>query len=184
MVAGGGSYERSVALPDPPERTTALPATAAATATQPSAIARATLERMFRDQLQPKAYQCYQRALPKNPKLAGTVRFQFRLGRGEVTDVQMIGLGDAAFDGCLRDAGYAMTPPLPDFDINADDQTLANYPLTFEHTETKSYVVLGDADSSSPIDVEAIERAARQPVKVDARTPLGGLKPPPAATTP
>jgi VWA domain-containing protein len=182
VVAGGGKYERTIALADPPAPEPASPARAAAV--QPSAIAETTLERMFRDQLQPRAFVCYQRALPRNPNLTGTVRFQFRLGRGEVTDVQMVGTGDAQFDACLLDAGYAMVPPSPDFSINADDQTIANYPLTFEHSNTQTYVVLGDADSSSPIDVEAIEKAARKPVKVDARTPLGGLKPPPAVTTP
>jgi len=42
-------------------------------------------------------------------------------------------------------------------------------------------IVLGDADSQSPIDIDAVEGgvpARRRPVKVpDASTPLGGLRP-------
>jgi hypothetical protein len=122
-----------------------------------SAIARITLERIFRDQLQPKAYACYGRALGKHADLAGTAHFTLRMGRGEVTEVQLVGLGDPDLDACLLDAAYALTPPLPDFTINADDQSLAIYPLTFKRREDQPYIVLGDADSTSPIDIDAIE---------------------------
>ena len=45
----------------------------------------------------------------------------------------------------------------PDFTINADDQTLAHYPLTFNLADSKPTIVLGDADSTSPLDIDAIE---------------------------
>lgn len=178
VVKGGGPYERIVDVFDPPEPllvtqgTTTLP--------QPSAIARITLERLFRDQLQPKAYACYQRALGLAPKLAGTVHFDFRLGRGEVTSVGLAGLGDAQLDACLLDAAYQLTLPLPDFEVNADDQTIARYPLTFAVSESRPQVVLGDADSTSPLDIDAIQGGVpgkRGPVKVDAKSPLGGMRP-------
>ncbi|MEO8700520.1 MAG: VWA domain-containing protein [Kofleriaceae bacterium] len=178
MIAGGGRYERIVALADPqrvpplPNGPAAIPATA---------IARITLERIFRDQLHPKAFNCYQRALGQNAKLAGTVHFQMRMGRGEVTDVQITGLGDKTLDACLVDAAYTMTPPMPDFTVNADDQTVANYPLTFNRRADQAVVVLGDADSTSPIDIDGVEGGVpKQPrrVKVNTKTPLGNMKAP------
>lgn len=180
VTRGGGRYDRLVALPDP--TTTSTTTTTAAPPTA-SAIARATLERLFREQLQPKAYACYQRALGTNSKLVGTAQFTLRMGRGEVTDVQLAGLGDAQLDACLLDAAYALAPPAPDFRVNADDQTIANYPLAFTRKEDKTVIVLGDADSTSPIDIDAIQkandRAARlKKVEVDAKTPLGGMKAP------
>jgi hypothetical protein len=175
MVEGGGRYERVVAIPDPDS--TAVPRTATPVLTA-SAIARDTLERLFREQLQPKAYACYQRALGTNPKLAGTARFRFRMGRGEITEVQLGGLGDSALDTCLLDAAYLLSPPFPDFTINADDQTIANYPLTFNRRADQPYVVLGDADSSSPIDIDAVQGGVPGRVKVDSKNPLGGMRAP------
>jgi hypothetical protein len=181
MIAGGGRYERSVAIKDAERSAGPAPTVATLPATP---IARITLERMFRDQLHPKAFGCYQRALGKNPKLGGTVGFKLRLGRGEVTDVQLIGSGDAVFDACLVDAAYALTTPLPDFTVNADDQTIANYPLTFNRRDDQPVVVIGDADSVSPIDIDAVEGGVPVParrkekVKVETKTPLGGMRPP------
>lgn len=178
MVEGGGRYERVIALADPTPRLGL--ATAPAAPITASAIAKITLERMFRDQLQPKAYACYQRALGRNAQLAGTATFQLRLGRGEVTEVKLAGLGDAELDACLTDAAYALAPPLPDFAINADDQTIANYPLTFQRRADQPLIVLGDADSTSPLDIDAIEGgvpARGRPIRIDARTPLGTLRP-------
>jgi hypothetical protein len=179
MIAGGGRYERMVAIADP-ARTTPFPTGPAPVPS--SAIARITLERIFRDQLQPKAYACYGRALGKHADLAGTAHFTLRMGRGEVTQVQLVGLGDPDLDACLLDAAYALTPPLPDFTINADDQTLATYPLTFKRREDQPYIVLGDADSTSPLDIDAIEGGVPgkpKAVKVNAATPLGNLRPTP-----
>jgi hypothetical protein len=110
------------------------------------------------------------------------VRFDLHLGRGEVTHADVIGLGDGPFDACLLDAAYRMTPPLPDLKINADDQTLVHYPLTFNLADHHPVVVLGDADSSSPLDIDAIEGGVPAPghhgaVHVDASTPLGTMKP-------
>lgn len=178
MVAGGGKYERVIALADPtgairpPTPTKPQPRTA-------SAISKPTLERLFHDQLQPKAFACYQRALGTNQRLAGTATFAFRMGRGEVTEVQLSGLGDATFDACLVDAAYSLQPPLPDFSINIDDQTIANYPLTFaRRPDQGAHVVLGDADSSSPLDIDAIQGGVpRRPTKADTSTPLGKMRP-------
>lgn len=179
MIVGGGRYDRSVAIPDPPH---AAPLPPQAPPISASAIARITLERMFRDQLQPKAYVCYQRGLQRNTKLTGSVRYKLRMGRGEVSSVELVqGSGDALFDACLVEAAYFMTPPLPDFSVNSDDQTVANYPLTFSQRSDQPVVVLGDADSESPIDIDAVEGGvpgARRTVKPDTKTPLGGMKPP------
>ena len=114
------------------------------------------------------------------------MRYKLRMGRGEVSQVELTASsGDKDFDACLIDAAYMMTPPLPDFSVNSDDQTVANYPLTFAQRQDQPVIVLGDADSESPIDIDAVEGGvpgakpgARGPVKPDTKTPLGGMKPP------
>ncbi|MGE5183499.1 MAG: hypothetical protein ACM31C_15615, partial [Acidobacteriota bacterium] len=186
MIAGGGPFTRMIAAADPPgER----PAPVPVAARRASGLDRELLQRLFELQLQPKAYQCYQRALSaqvaanKPPTLAGTVRFSLELGRGEVTRAQIAGLGDAGFDACLLDAAYALVPPAPTADTDPDDRTLASYPLTFVlHPGDRPIVVAGDADSSSPLDIEHIRGGVARPdrlPRVDTVTPLGGLKPSP-----
>jgi hypothetical protein len=180
MVAGGGRYERVIALADPSSGTAGMSGTKPpSTARSASAISAPTLERLFRDQLQPKAFACYQRALGKTANLAGTATFSFTMGRGEVTEVRLAGLGDAQFDACLVDAAYQLAPPLPDFSINIDDQTIANYPLTFSRRpDQQATIVLGDADPSSPIDIDAVRGGVpRRPTKADTHTPLGRMRP-------
>lgn len=175
VVKASGRYERIILARDPVAHVAVAKPASAAVA---SAISRDTLERLFRDQLQPKAYTCYQRALPRNPKLEGTAYFTFHMGRGEVTHVSLVGLGDAQLDHCLIDAGYTLAPPLPDFNVNADDQTIAKYPLTFKKRADQVMIVLGDADSSSPLDIEGIEGGVpRTPTSVDTKTPLGRMRP-------
>ncbi|MBL9015879.1 MAG: VWA domain-containing protein, partial [Myxococcales bacterium] len=173
MVKGGGPYERITAASDPVDwQTSSAPVIALGAAAKPNAIAKDTLERLFRDQLQPKAYACYQRALVASPRLSGTVLFELRMGRGEVTQVGITGTTDQKFEDCLRDAAFALTIPFPDLAINADDQTLAHYPLTFQVSEAKPVIVLGDADSSSPLDIDSIKGGVP-----NAKTPLGDLRP-------
>ena len=104
------------------------------------------------------------------------MHYEIHMARGEVTHVDLVGLGDAGFDACLVDAAYKMTPPLPDFSLNSDDQTVARYPLTFNLRDEHPIVVPGDADSDSPLDIDAIEGGVPGPIHVDATTPLGGLK--------
>ena len=181
MVKGGGPYERITSVDDPNDGGAGSTVRAPIARPQPSAIAKLTLERLFRDQLQPKAYACYQRALGTDPKLAGTVLFELHLGRGEITLVNLTGPGGPSFESCLKDAAYGLALPFPDFAVNADDQTLAHYPLTFSVSEAKPAIILGDADSASPLDIDAIQGGV--PVKVrgmaypNASTPLGNLRP-------
>jgi hypothetical protein len=185
MVKDGGPYLRAVAFADPAFEAS-IPSSPAAAPTA-TAIDRSTLERLFREQLQPRAYACYQRALGGAPKLEGTVVFELTMGRGEVSTVSLtnVGIANPAFEACLLDAAYSMSPPLPDFTVNADDQTIAHYPLSFQSHEQKPVIILGDADSSSPIDIDAVEggvpvpASKHKPLKVDTKTPLGGLKPHP-----
>ncbi len=177
MVKGGGPYERVVEVHDPVD---SMPVSSGKARPQPSAIARDTLERLFRDQLQPKAYACYQRALGLAPTLAGTVHFTLHLGRGEMTRVSLAGLGNAQLDACLLDAAYGLSVPMPDFAVNADDQTVARYPLTFNVAKDKPVIVLGDADSESPIDIDGIQGGVpvrKGPIKVETKTPLGTMRP-------
>ncbi|MGE0868070.1 MAG: VWA domain-containing protein [Kofleriaceae bacterium] len=176
VVRGGGPYERVVSIVDPADGADRA-TTATATPPVASAIAKPTLERLFRDQLRPRAYACYQRALGLNAGLAGTVFLELHMGRGEVTEVGIVGLGDAAFDQCVRDAAFTLDVPFPDFSVNADDQTIARYPLTFQVQQSSPMIVAGDADSSSPLDIDSIQGGipGRSTINVDAATPLGGL---------
>lgn len=178
MVKGGGPYSRIVAISD--QARAVEPPVVKATPVA-SAIARDTLDRLFRDQLQPRAYVCYQKALGVTPTLVGTAYFEIRLGRGEITDVQLSGMGDAKLDACLLDAAYAMTPPLPDWEVNADDITVARYPLTFNLRAEHPIIVPGDADSESPLDIDAIQGGVperHKPIKVETNSPLGKMRPP------
>jgi hypothetical protein len=177
VTASGGPFTRMVAVPDPQlPREARAPQMAAGAG--PSAIDRNALEVMFKTQLQPAAFACYQRALARLPKLAGTAQFELHIGRGETTHAKVAGLGDATFDACLLDAAYAVTPSLPNPSYNSDDRTIANYPLSFSLREQKPFIIAGDADSSSPLDIDAIQGGV--PVKVkagDTSTPLGNLRP-------
>jgi len=176
MIAGGGPYTRVVALTD----AAYVPSVHIGAATGPmrSAIDREIVKRMLNDQLQPRAYSCYQRALGLAPGLGGNVRFVLDLGRGEVTHVELAGTGNATFDTCLLDAAYGMTPPLPTPGVNDDDRSIVNYSIAFAVHENKPLVLPGDADSTSPLDIEAIKGGVPRHLSVDTRTPLGGLKPP------
>jgi Mg-chelatase subunit ChlD len=181
MVVGGGPFTRFVDVLDPP-----LPAVAAASPILlgGSALDQTLIKLLLRTHLQPAAFACYQRALPTNDTLAGTARFTLEIGRGELTRASVTGLGNSTFDACLLDAAYKITPPLPNPDYNTDDRTIVNYPLTFSVREQKPFVIAGDADSTSPINIDAIKggppdpRGPRQPVKAgDTSTPLGNLRP-------
>ncbi len=175
MVKGGGPYERVTLTEDP--RPSVLTIPKLVTVTPPSAISKLTLERLFRDQLQPRAFACYQRALGTEPRLSGTVLFELRMGRGEVTQVTMTGIASTSFETCLADAAYGLTVPFPDFSKNADDQTIAHYPLTFNVNDTRPVIILGDADSESPLDIDAIQGGVPVRVRPNAATPLGDLRP-------
>lgn len=182
MIEAGGPIVRLVDLDDPVFNTRVTPGVAVQLGG--SALDRQLIQLLLRTHLQPAAFACYQRALATNAKLAGTARFTLEIGRGELTRGQVTGVGDATFDACLLDAAYKVTPPLPNPDYNIDDRTIVNYPLTFSIREEKPYVVPGDADSSSPLDIDAIQGGPPTPtgrrptVKAgDTSTPLGGLRP-------
>jgi hypothetical protein len=176
-VAGGGPFARTVTVADP-----TFPPEIAVHQTSligASAIDHTILDNLFKLGLQPKAYVCYQKAIARNNALAGTVTFHIELGRGEVTRASVDGLGDATFDACLLDVAYAIAPPMPDPSYNLDDRTLANYPLTFAVRADKPLVIPGDADSATPLDIDAIKGGPppRHIEAGDTKTPLGNLRP-------
>lgn len=182
MIAAGGPVMRGVAVDDP--RVALVPSATSPVQRGGSAIDRDTLQLLFRTHLQPAAFACYQRALATKPTLAGTAHFKLEIGRGELSRASVGGLGHAGFDACLLDAAYAITPPFPNPDYNIDDRSLVSYPLSFTVREQKPFVIAGDADSSSPLDIDAIHAdpptppGARGPVKAgDTSTPLGNLRP-------
>lgn len=178
-TAGGAPFTHMASIGEPGS----VPPTAQVAAKQAagggSAIDRDAIRLLLLTQLQPAAFACYQKALPLAPKLAGTAQFQLEIGRGETMHASVTGLGNATFDACLLDAAYLVTPSLPNPDYNVDDRTLVNYPLTFSVREQKPFIIAGDADSSSPLDIDAIQGGV--PVKIkagDTSTPLGNLRVP------
>lgn len=179
MVAGGGPVTRVVEARDP----TFAPEIRIGTAITlgGSALDRTLIQLLLRTHLQPAAFACYQRALPTSDTLAGTARFTLEIGRGELTRATVNGLGNSTFDACLLDAAYKVTPPLPNPDYNTDDRTIVNYPLSFSVREQKPFVIAGDADSTTPLDIDALQGGpptVRSPVKAgDTSTPLGNLRP-------
>jgi hypothetical protein len=176
MVAGGGPYTRMVAIDDPPLPLDMHPAQSWTMTA--SMIDKVVLERLFRDQLKPYAFACYQRALGKAPSLGGQVTFTLDIGRGEVTRASVNGLGNEAFDACLVDAAYSLTLALPNADVDGDDRTIAHYPLTFSVHDRRPTVFAGDADSDSPLDIDAIVGGVPRHVpKPETATPLGNLRP-------
>ena len=62
---------------------------------------------------------------------------------------------------------------------NSDDRSIVNYPLTFQIHEQHPLVIPGDADSSSPLDIDAIKGGPppRHVTPGDTKNPLGGLRP-------
>jgi len=166
MVAGGGPYTRMITAEDPHGMFDSV----LAAVPSPGVIDRQVLQQLFDLQLQPPAYRCFQRG-----QIAGGVKYRIELGRGEVTAASLAGLGDAALDGCLLDAAYSLSVPLIDPARDPDDRTIANYPLRFELHADQGVVVAGDADSSSPLDIDAIKPWIVRPK--DAATPLGPLRP-------
>jgi Mg-chelatase subunit ChlD len=174
MIAGGGPYARMVAVADPP----AVPHVIVTPimANGGSALDHTIIKRLLVDQLQPRAYGCYQRVIGRAPTLAGTATMHVEMSRGEVTRVTMEGLGNAELDACLLDAAYTLSPPMPTPGYNVDDRTLVNYPLAFAVREQKPFVIAGDADSSTPLDISAIKGGPPR-LNVDTATPLGNLKP-------
>ncbi|MBV8762140.1 MAG: VWA domain-containing protein [Deltaproteobacteria bacterium] len=176
-VAGGGPFTRTVLTPDPPFAPEVR--IGQAHVLGPSALDKQLLDTLLRLQLQPPAYVCYQKALGKNAKLGGLVGFHLEISRGEVTRATVDGLGDRDFDACLVDAAYRLVPPMPDPAYNTDDRSLVAYPLTFTMHTDKAVIVAGDADSESPLDIDAIKGGvARPPRHVDAgdtSQPLGGM---------
>lgn len=182
MIAGGGPYTRMVEVEDP--RFAFSPPAMPAITLGGSVVDRSTITFLLRQYLQPAAFVCYQKALATNGALSGTALFKLEIGRGELTRAEVSGVGDATFDACLLEAAYKVTPPLPNPDINIDDRTVVNYPLTFTVREHKPFILAGDADSSAPLDIDAIKggppTAKRGRVQTgDTRTPLGNLRPAP-----
>jgi hypothetical protein len=175
VAASGGPFTRMIALADPAFPAVSVPQVK----TGGSSIDRTALELLFRTQLQPAAFACYQRAIARVPALAGTAQFRLEIGRGEMARATVTSLGDSALDACLLDAAYRVTPSLPNPDYNVDDRSIANYPLTFSVREDKPFVLPGDADSQSPLDIEAIKGGLPVTIKAgDTSTPLGDLKVP------
>ena len=175
VVAGGGSYARAIELEDPE-----VPVVPAAGTSRPvaggSSLDRSIIQRLLVDQLQPHAFMCYQRALGHAPTLAGTATVQLDIARGEITTATIGGLRDPGFDACLLDAAYAIAPPMPTLGYNTDDRSIVNYSLSFTIHDQHPLVIPGDADSSTPIDIDAIQGGAARPrLDLDTRTPLGNL---------
>ena len=177
MIAAGGPYTRIVETADP-AFDPVTPAAARASVGG-SSLDRTIIKRLLNDQLQPHAYSCYARSLGRMVSLAGTATFEIEMGRGEVTRVTVGGFEkNGEFAGCLADAAYGISPPLPTPGYNVDDRTIVTYALTFTMRDHKPEVAATGDAAVAPQGPPA-PGSARPRLDVDPSTPLGGVRPTP-----
>ena len=124
---------------------------------------RAVVERLMKHHVVPRARACYDRALRRDPRLAGTVTIELEMARGEVQDARLTGrvAGNPALAACLLDAAYATPVPAVALGDTREAIVVARYPLRFRKVEQR-------------VDVSPAED---RPARLDPDDPLGGIEP-------
>jgi Mg-chelatase subunit ChlD len=176
-IARGAPFVR---LPPQPERDMALGGIDAGELAPPAAVVTPaggvldpdTLKNIFSIELLGRLRACYQAALPRDPRLAGRVRFDVLIGDGEVIAVTANGADNETFRGCLvRAVHQIQVPPVADPSL-----IRVRYPVDFTVAADKSFVVLGDADSAEPLDPSLLPTPSTDPIDTTrADDPLDGL---------
>ncbi len=124
---------------------------------------KALVERLMKQHVVPAARACYQRAIRREPKLAGTVVIELEMARGEVQHaaVARSTAQSPIFSECLLDAAYATPVPRVALGDASETVVVARYPLRFRQTDRS-------------IEVGPTEDRPGTP-PVDPEDPLGGL---------
>jgi Mg-chelatase subunit ChlD len=170
LIVRGGAYTR-IATPfehKAPIDWSAPPASGPAPG---GTITPDVIKNILTIELLPKLRGCFQQALVRSPNLAGRVMFDLLMGDGELIAATTDKTTDVQFDACLAEVAHGVNVP-----IVADPSIIrVRYPIDFKVTAEKQYVVLGDADSSEPIDPSLLP--STDGVRTDeADQPLGGAK--------
>jgi hypothetical protein len=123
---------------------------------------RAIVERLMKQHVVPRARACYERALRRDPNLAGEATIQLEMIRGEVQDARLArtNLTNPILASCLIDAAYATPVPRVALGDASEVVVVARYPLRFRKIENR-------------VDVSRSPDNGLQ--KVDPDDPLGGL---------
>ena len=140
------------------------PRPAAAGQRRTGELDRAVVERLMKHHVVPRARACYDRALRRDPKLAGTATIELEMARGEVQDARLSGgrlAGNPALSSCLLDAAYATPVPAVALGDTHEAIVIARYPLRFRKIEQR-------------VDVSPGED---RPAPLDPNDPLGGIEP-------
>jgi len=124
---------------------------------------RAVVERLMKHHVVPRARACYDRALRRAPKLAGTVVIELEMARGEVQDARLAknGLASGELASCLIDAAYATPVPKVALGDTREAVVVARYPLRFRTIDRR--IEVGPPPDSG--------------TAVDPNDPLGGIDP-------
>ncbi|HWM85807.1 MAG TPA: hypothetical protein VNO33_08210, partial [Kofleriaceae bacterium] len=124
---------------------------------------RALVERLMKQHVVPRARACYQRALRRQPALAGTVVIELEMARGEVQHARVVKNSAASpiLSACLLDAAYAT--PVPKVAVGDAGETVvvARYPLRLRRSDQRIEVAPTDDRPSTHV--------------ADPDDPLGGL---------
>jgi hypothetical protein len=108
---------------------------------------RQLVAQLMKQHVVPAARLCYQRALRREPRLAGTVVIELEMARGEVQDAR-VARGTAAsplLRSCLIDAAYATPVPRVGLGDTGETIVVARYPLRFGRSDRSIDVVpVGD----------------------------------------
>ncbi|HUH01574.1 MAG TPA: AgmX/PglI C-terminal domain-containing protein, partial [Kofleriaceae bacterium] len=120
---------------------------------------RPIVERLIRTYVLPKAKACYDRALKRDPSLAGAVMLYLELGRGEVqwAEVRESSFPNAGVEACLAEAAYSIQVPRVALGASPEAIIAVTYPLSFRMRQQRGTV----EKSTTPI-----------PVTVDPKAPL------------
>lgn len=120
---------------------------------------KSIVERLIRTHVLPKAKACYDRALKRDPSLAGAVMLYLELGRGEVqwAEVRESSFPNAGVEECLAEAAYSIQVPRVALGASPEAIIVVTYPLSFRMRKQSGTV----QKSTTPI-----------PVTVDPKAPL------------
>ncbi|HKE14034.1 MAG TPA: VIT domain-containing protein [Kofleriaceae bacterium] len=107
---------------------------------------RRLVEQLMKQHVVPRARLCYQEALRREPKLAGTVVIELEMARGEVQYAQVARstAASALLASCLVDAAYATPVPAVGLGDAGEAVIVARYPLRFRRSDER--IDVGAAD--------------------------------------
>jgi hypothetical protein len=143
---GTGQYRR---FPTPSERKVgeiryreagarpASPTSASPGRRRTGELDRQLVAQLMKQHVVPAARLCYQRALRREPRLAGTVVIELEMARGEVQHARVARSTAASplLRSCLIDAAYATPVPRVGLGDSRETIVVARYPLRFQRSD-------------------------------------------------